>query len=122
MSNGGSEAGDGGPIRINGKVFEKGLGGHAHSEQVYYLGERCDRFRATVGVDDTAGERASVVFQVWGDGRLLHDSGLLTGSSPGSPVDVDVADVENLRLVLADSGDFVPDDLGDWGAARVTCG
>jgi len=122
MSNGGEEEGDGGPITIDGQVFAKGLGGQAHSEQVYYLGGRCGRFQATVGVDDSMADRGSVVFQVWGDDRLLHDSGPLTGDSAAAPLDVDVSGVESLRIVLADGGDFVSDDLGDWGGAHVACG
>jgi hypothetical protein len=121
-NNGGSEAGDGGPISLDGRTFGKGLGGHAHSEQVYLLGGRCDRFRAVAGLDDAAGARGSVVFQVWGDGRLLYDSGTRTAATGADTVDIPVTGVEELRLVMADSGDFVPDDLGDWAAARVSCG
>jgi alpha-glucosidase len=120
-NNGGDQPGDGAPITLDGKVYAKGLGGHAHSEQVYYLGKGCERFRAVVGLDDAAGARGSVVFQVWGDEQLLYVSGLHTASTPPESVDVDVRDVESLRLVLADGGDFVPDDLGDWADARVHC-
>ncbi|MFC9845755.1 NPCBM/NEW2 domain-containing protein [Streptomyces sp. NPDC127595] len=48
-SNGGSAAGDGGPITLNGHTFAKGLGTFAPSEVSYYLGSRCSTLESTVG-------------------------------------------------------------------------
>jgi alpha-glucosidase len=121
QSNGGAASGDGSPITIEGRTFEKGLGGYAHSEQVLYLGEACDRLTGYVGVDDAVGDKGSVSFQVWGDDRLLYDSGPMTGADAARRMDVPVSSSEGLRLVLVDGGDFVADDQGDWADARLTC-
>jgi hypothetical protein len=121
QSNGGGAPGDGGPITIEGEVYEKGLGGHAHSEQAYYIGGDCSRYQAVVGVDDAVGDAGSVVFQVWADDEKIFDSGRLTGTDPGVPLSVDVTGVEELKLVAADAGDFVDRDYADWADARVTC-
>lgn len=121
QSNGGSEAGDGSALTIGGRTFAKGLGGHAHSEQVFHLGKGCSRLNGHVGVDDAVGDKGSVSFQVWGDDRLLFDSGPMTGGDPAREMAVPLGGVEELRLVLADGGDFVADDHGDWAAARLAC-
>src|SRR2546423_1703912 len=52
MSNGEQAAGDGHPLTLNGAVFAKGLGTHAASDVSYGLGGVCNRFKASVGVDD----------------------------------------------------------------------
>jgi alpha-glucosidase len=121
MSNGGGAAGDGGPLTIEGRTFAKGLGGNAHSEQAYYLGGRCSTLDAVVGVDDEVGAAGTVVFQVWADDRKLFDSGRLTGGDRGVGASVPLGGVEELKLVMADSGDHIDDDHGDWAAARVDC-
>lgn len=121
QSNGGSAEGDGGPLTIEGRVFDKGLGGHAHSEQVLYLGGGCDRLSGYVGVDDAVGDAGSVEFHVWGDDRLLYDSGPMSGEDPARTLDADLHGVEYLRPVMVDGGDFVGDDVGDWAGARLSC-
>jgi len=51
------------PLRIAGKEFKKGLFAHAHSVLCYRLHRRYARFEAWVGVNDTAGDPASVQFK-----------------------------------------------------------
>ena len=51
-TNGDSAAGDGGPIKLRGTVYPKGLGAHAPSDVRYLLGGNCSTFTAQVGVDD----------------------------------------------------------------------
>jgi hypothetical protein len=120
-SNGGGAAGDGHPITIEGQTFAKGLGGAAHSEQAYYLGGRCSRLDAVVGVDDEVGSAGTIVFQVWGDDVKLFDSGRLTGDDPGLRARVRLDGVEELKLLMGDSGDHIEGDHGDWAGARVEC-
>jgi hypothetical protein len=120
-SNGGGAAGDGRPITIEGQTFAKGLGGAAHSEQAYYLGGRCSRLDAVVGVDDEVGLAGTIVFQVWGDDVKLFDSGRLTGDDPGRQVRVRLDRVEELKLLMGDSGDHTDGDHGNWAGARLQC-
>jgi alpha-galactosidase len=117
-SNGETAARDGRTLTIRRQTFVKGLGVHAPSEIVYYLGGKAAKFMAVVGVDDEA-RPGSVVFQVWGDGRRLYDSGVLKGSSSPQPVEVDVRGVAELRLVVTDGGDGVNYDHADWADAKV---
>ncbi|GAA4899197.1 endo-alpha-N-acetylgalactosaminidase family protein [Streptomyces coeruleoprunus] len=62
-ANGSTGAGDGGPLRIGGVPYAKGLGTHAPAAVRYYLGGRCASFTADVGVDDSQGTRGSVRFR-----------------------------------------------------------
>jgi arylsulfatase A-like enzyme len=117
--NGGDLAFDGRALRVGGYVFTKGLGCHAPSDISYHLGGAVRRFTATVGVDDEVGSAGSVVFQVWGDGRRLFDSGRLSGGDGGRPVDIDVSGVRVLALVTTNAGDGTLRDHADWAEARV---
>ena len=73
----------GGPLRVAGRRYEKGLGTHAPGEIVYRLEKKHRLFKARVGVDDAGGPAGSVVFKVLLDGAEVFDSGLLrTGQEP----------------------------------------
>lgn len=112
----------GGPITFDGQTYDKGLGVHAYSEVGYHLGENCLEFRADVGIDDSAGDRGSVIFQVWSGNDKLYDSGVLTGASDSKRVAVDVSEARDLRLIVSDAGDGIAWDEADWADAQVTCG
>jgi hypothetical protein len=110
------------PLRIGERAFAHGLGTHANSEIVYALDGACKRFTAWVGVDaDMKGHTDStVVFQVFGDGQKLFDSGVMRLADTAKLVDVPLADVEELRLVVTDAGDGISCDHADWADAVLT--
>jgi M6 family metalloprotease-like protein len=118
-SNGEMAAGDGGPLRINGQTFQKGLGVHAFSDVRYNLNGQYGTFRAVVGVDDYVGSNGSVTFEVWKDGARAWVSRVLTGMDDGVPVVVDVTGTRELRLVVTDGGDWIGWDHADWADARL---
>ncbi|WP_052351645.1 NPCBM/NEW2 domain-containing protein [Deinococcus pimensis] len=113
-SNGEQADGDGRPLTLGGVTFARGFGVHAGSSVTLDVGGRCDRFTATVGVDDEVGDRGSVVFQVYGDGQKLYESPVLRGPDAGRPVDVPIAGKRQLRLVVTDAGDGIAYDHADW--------
>jgi len=121
-SNGEEAAGDGGPITLNGVMYNKGLGVHAVSDVRVNLAGNYSDFIADVGIDDEMGSGGTVVFQVWADGVKLYDSGLMTGSSPTKQVNVGVAGKKELKLVVANGGDNVHGDHADWADARLVVG
>ncbi|MFI7873343.1 NPCBM/NEW2 domain-containing protein [Streptomyces salinarius] len=116
-----SGAGDGGPITIGGRTFPKGLGVHAPSSVEYYLGGRCATVTAQVGVDDEAGDRGSVAFEVWADGTRAASTGMVTHADPARAVSADVSGADVVRLVVTDAGDGKDYDHADWADVRVTC-
>ena len=110
---------EGNPLTVGGKVYARGLGTHASSEILYQLGNRYRRLEAEVGVDDEKGGAGSVVFEVYGDGRKVFQSGIMRGHDPAKRVSVPLDDVDELRLVVTDAGDGIGSDHADWAAARL---
>src|SRR5215469_1838998 len=101
---------------VAGKQYAHGLGTHAHSELVYELRGRFDRFESWAGVDDemTSFGKSSVIFKVFGDDRELFKSGILRNGSPPCHIVVSVAGFQELRLVVTDAGDGINGDHADW--------
>ena len=126
-SNGESAAGDGHPLTLQGVTYARGLGVHAASDVRFDLGGSCSSFTSSIGVDDEVQSNGSVVFRVYGDGTLLYDSGLMTGSSATRTVSVSLLGYTQLRLVLAGGlgGDGGTNDItadhADWADARIAC-
>jgi beta-glucanase (GH16 family) len=120
LSNGEQAERDGGPLTIGGTIYNKGFGVHAPADIGYALNGRCSRFSAVVGVDDEMKDAGSVVFEIWGDGNRLYQSGVITGADGSTSVDVDVRGVAELRLVVADNGGN-GSDHADWADASISC-
>ncbi len=119
-SNGEQGAADGRGLTIGGTAYPKGVGAHADSAVHVYLGGRCSTFTARVGIDGESGNRGSVRFQVYGDGRYLA-SARTTGGRAAVPIAVDVAGFRTLELRATDGRDGKDYDHADWADAQVTC-
>lgn len=122
MSNGGTAAGDGVPMKIGATTFTKGIGAHANSAVHVHLGGACRTFTAQVGVDAESGTAGSVRFQVYGDGELLAYTGAKTGGQQPTRVTVGTAGYRNLELRVSDNHNGITSDHADWGAPTLTCG
>lgn len=106
-------------LNINGQQYSKGIGTHASSETIYDLDGQFVIFRADIGVDGEVGNYGSVVFQVFGDGVKLYDSGVVTGGAAARKISVDITGVNQLSLVVTDAGDGINNDHADWANARI---
>jgi hypothetical protein len=110
----------GNPITLRGTVYATGLGAHASSTITYALGGTYATFLSDVGIDDETAGQGSVDFQVYGDGKLLYDSGVLTGTSPVAHVNVSVAGVQTLTLIaLPGVTGSIDYDHADWAGAKL---
>ncbi|MFJ8297172.1 MGH1-like glycoside hydrolase domain-containing protein [Streptomyces sp. NPDC094447] len=116
-----SGAGDGRAIRIGGQSFTKGLGVHAPSEVVVHVGGRCATFTAKVGLDDEAGDRGSVSFEIHADGRRIASTEVVRGTDPVRELTADFKGAQFVSLVVKDGGDGVNSDHADWADAVLTC-
>ncbi|WIY07282.1 NPCBM/NEW2 domain-containing protein [Amycolatopsis mongoliensis] len=102
----------------------EGLGAHAPSEVVLYLGGRCTAFTADVGVDDereATNKQGSATFEVYADGARVAATGVRTWQDPAVPLTAGLGGAQYLRLVVTDGGYGNSYDRGDWAAARLTC-
>ncbi|AYY13109.1 hypothetical protein EF847_10770 [Actinobacteria bacterium YIM 96077] len=121
-ANGELDPGDGGPIRLDGDTYEKGIGTNARSLVGVYLGGNCTRFSAVVGIDDVRGGAGSAQFRVVGDGDVLYESPVITGSSPAERVSVNVTGIQQLDLIADPTPDGQGNDGANWADARLECG
>jgi alpha-glucosidase len=86
-----------GMMQMNGLKFRKGLGVVEASDITYRLQGHWQTFRADVGIDDACRQNGGLQFQVYGDGRLLFDSGLIVAPAVVKP-ELDIRGVEVLML------------------------
>lgn len=126
-------------LQIGGKKFETGLGTHARSVLWINLQGGTSRFTAFVGIDDevvpkivlreliSAFEKGHeeykkingrVIFQVYGDGKLLWKSKLMLTGMPAEKLDVDLTGIQTMVLVVSSMGDAVNFDHADWADAK----
>lgn len=110
----------GNPLTLRGTVYSTGVGTHAPSTIVYNIGGNYKTFVADIGIDDETDGQGAADFQVYGDGKLLYDSGVLTGTSPVVPIAVNITGVQQLTLVVnpgvAGTIDY---DHADWAGAEL---
>jgi alpha-galactosidase len=106
------------PLKIGGRTFEKGVGTHAPSIMYVDLKGSCRSFIAYVGVDDEVeGKIGSVRFRIYGDGRLLFNSGVLKAGQQAKKVDVDLTGCKTLTLSVDPGDDNMNSDHADWAEA-----
>ncbi len=114
-SNGGEPQGDGGPLRVGGIEYAKGLGMYAPAQATYALGSGCDVFTAQVGIDDRLiQDGGSVEFQLWSKTDLLYRSYTMYWRDPPQTVRVNVSGRSELQLVVTTTGDDQYGDYADW--------
>jgi len=114
----------GSPLRIAGEAFDRGIGTHAPGRFVLRLDGAAAAFTARVGVDDEVrgkpdAAKASVVFQVLGDGKVLWESGRMRLGDGPKTVRVDLAGVKQLDLRVTNAGDGLTCDHADWAEAHL---
>jgi len=106
------------PIRIQNRVFSKGIGTHAKSQIVYFLGGQFGKFKTHPGLDQSV-EEGSVTFQVIADGKTLYESDAVTPYSKTEPLDLDITACQVLELRVGSNADGIAGDWACWGNARV---
>jgi len=86
-----------------------------------FLGGHFTRFESWVGVDaEMSGyKQSSVVFQIFGDGKKLFDSGIMRIDTPAKQAAADMHGVRELALVVTDAGDGIECDHADWADATL---
>jgi NPCBM/NEW2 domain len=113
------QAVDGLPLRLGGKVYDRGIGTQSRSYLAYRLDPDVKRLQALVGLDDRAGPLGSVVFRVVVDGEDRYVSPTMSARDAPRALDVDIKGAKTLVLVtdFADRGDVR--DHADWVEVRL---
>lgn len=107
----------GGPLRLDGRVYERGVGALAYTRLEYALGGRWETFYAVCGIDEAAGPEGDAVFRVLGDGKTLAEV-RRRRTDAAEALRIDVTGVDRLVLETV-PGDSYVSDFCDWAEARV---
>lgn len=102
------------PLKVGGQSFVQGIGTHADSVFAIDLGTPTLEFISEIGVDDEVGKKGSVVFQVWGDGKLLAKSGVMRGGDKVDTLTANLRGVKQVMLLVDSAGDGIDYDHADW--------
>jgi len=104
-------------MRMNGLQFRSGLGVGADSRIDLALTGHWQLLRADLGIDDACRAAGGLQFQVWGDGRLLYDSGLVKAPGVVKP-ELDIRGLSALSLrTLGAQGSQPAQVYGNWANA-----
>jgi alpha-glucosidase len=109
-------------MRMNGLQFRRGLGVGASSRIDLRLHGQWQLLRADLGIDDACRAAGGLQFQLWGDGRLLYDSGLVKAPAVVKP-ELDIRGLSHLSLrTLGAQGSQPAQVCADWANAVLIGG
>ncbi|MHB1460779.1 MAG: alpha-galactosidase [Armatimonadota bacterium] len=110
----------GGPLRINGVTYKRGIGVNSHSELHLTLPEGAARLQAVIGLDDNVrGTVASVQFHVHVDGNERLRTSVMKSPSVPLSLDIPVSSAKEVLLTVSDGGDGRSFDQAIWADARI---
>ncbi len=110
----------GNELRVDGKVYERGVGHHSEGRMMIALPGLPGQFTCLVGIDDEVGDQGNAEFLVYGDGKLLWRSGFLTGKDAAKACDVSLEGIKRLLLVLSAGPEGYGNDHADWLDAKFS--
>ncbi len=94
--------------------YHHGIGTHANSKHVFDINKQFTKFTTDFGIDTEAGTKASAIFEIYGDGKLLFRSPKMGRFDLPKHAEVNITGVKYLSLVTNDAGDGNYDDHTDW--------
>jgi len=107
-------------LRIRGERFASGIGALGNSRLQVKADGQFTRFSAAVGLDDASLEHAiRLRFEVYGDGKLLAQSGDLAYQDNAYPLTADVTGVKVIELVAREVGEAHSPTLATWARAAL---
>ncbi len=114
-------ASDGKSLQIGDRKFDFGISAAGPSEVTYILNGQYNRFDTWVGVEagTTHNRTNHVIFQVFGDGNKLFDSGPMSAGIRPKQVGLDVSGINELQLSVFNEG-VASGDGADWAQPKLT--
>jgi hypothetical protein len=112
---------EGGPLRLKGKTYDKGLSVHSRTVLVYDV-EGYNVFYCVLGIDDLVAGPAHAVVRIEGDGKTLFMSEVTNRKDKDKPqeISVPIMGVSQLRITVDYGEDLDLGDHVDLANARVT--
>ncbi|MBN2579239.1 MAG: NPCBM/NEW2 domain-containing protein [Pirellulales bacterium] len=107
------------PLKIGGQAFEHGVGTHANSQWRIDLKGAATTFLALMGVDDDTEGKGIVKFEVWVDGKLAAESGLMKGGDKAKQIQADLTGAKEMVLLVTDADGNINFDHADWAAGFI---
>lgn len=108
---------------LKGVQYRKGLGVHSRSALTFRVDKKFSTFAVTAGLDDAAlscpKAMGSVVFEIWADGKKVHDSGPVQTADAPREISIPLRDVAELTLVVDYGANGSVCDYADWAGARL---
>lgn len=109
----------GNPLRIAGKVFERGLGTHAGSKFTLALEGKAIRIEGLAGIDEGIfPERGSAEFLIIADGDILWRSGIMDRTMQAKAFSIDLTEKKTCELLVVDGDDNIFSDHANWVETR----
>ena len=101
--------------------YEKGLGMHSTSTVIYDLTDKnADIFSTYIGVDRAMYHSVGQVqFEIYVDGKLSYDSGIMKAKDKQKYVELNLADAKELKLVVKDGGNGNGSDHATFGDTKL---
>jgi alpha-glucosidase (family GH31 glycosyl hydrolase) len=103
------------PLKMNGLTFHKGLGVNDKSRIDYQLSGNWQLFRADIGIDDSCRKNGGASFQVYGDDKLLFNSGLVAAPAVVKP-ELDMRGIHKLSLRVTGANNTI---CANWTNAML---
>lgn len=107
------------PLKIAGKIYEKGIGARTISTLFFDLQGKAKRFSAKVGQDDASKLNTLVKFYVIGDQKILFESKVMQKGDAPENIDVDLTGIQKLALMVSDDKFTNTGGFGDWVEAHI---
>ncbi len=104
----------GGPLRLGGVTYEKGLSLHARCRMTFALEGKFRRFLCKAGIDDEVRAGAAVL-TISADGRTLVNRVALARNRPAESLALDLAGARELVILV----DFAEGTLGSGGRVNL---
>ncbi|MCK4329158.1 NPCBM/NEW2 domain-containing protein [candidate division WOR-3 bacterium] len=106
-------------IHLDKKTYERGIGVHSNSTVIYKLDKCYKTFKTIIGIDDATNGKGSCVFEVFVDKKNVFESNTMNGSDKPKPVEIDVIEVDELKLIVTDGDGEKSWDWANWADARL---
>ncbi|MFS4467802.1 NPCBM/NEW2 domain-containing protein [Maribacter sp. 2210JD10-5] len=111
---------NGGPIKLLGIDYQKGIGTHATSRIKYDLDRKYKTFEVLVGIDDVTNGQGAATAYIKLDGEIAYESDLLKGKENPKSIQLDVSGITSLELHTTAKSNDKDANLVNWANPVLT--